>query len=427
MVTKMQICLVGLLVLLFAMSSLAGCGGGSDEPDENGSTSRPPVEKIKITIGNLTDITGPASNAMEEHNDRAVFDLVKYYNEGNLIPGVEIELINYDTVTNPSRFIPGYEWVREKGADIIFTPTSPPAEVVKPLADADGVPLFSSSMTTLQLDPPGWTFGRQQLNNVMMYTLLDWIAENDWDYETNGPAKIGTANWAAQTSEDFGNAMKEYAEAFPNRFQYVGSFFTALGTPNWGNEIEQLKDCDYIFPPHVGFSAPAFIREYRNAGYNAKFIGYEAHISFLDMMIEGAGWDAFDGMLVIMSTRGWNEEAPEIELAKELLEKYHGASELEEAMKYGGQKYIGPFEGWYGVFELIKEAVERVGVENYSNQALYDTAIQFSTQVGGNGWSWTETKRTNWEGLGIYALDAAKEEVIRIVPEWQPVVTDLTQ
>lgn len=418
--------ITGLLALLLSLSVLVACGSSNDE-EETAAATGGSQEELTIKLGNLSDLTGPSSSAVQGSNDKALKDLVRYYNDENLTPGVKLEIIDYDTVLNPGKFIPGYEWLRERGADIIVTTLSPAAEVIKPLADSDGVILFSAAMTTPLVDPPGWTFGRHSLDAVFIYTLLEWIAENDPDFPQDRPAKIGTANWAAQTSEDFGNALEEYADAHPDQFEFVGAFFTSLGTPQWGTQVDALKDCDYIFPPHVGFSAPAFIKEFRNAGYTAKFIGNEAHVAFLDMLIPGAGWEAVDGMLIISAIRGWKENSVEVELAREVLERYHGTSEFEEDMQYGGQQYVGPFQGWFGVLEVIKEAVESVGAEKFSNQALYDTAVQFSTEVSGNGWTWTETKRTNWTGLGISKLDADSEQIVRIAPEWQPAITDLAQ
>ena len=52
-------------------------------------TTIPHMTKI-IKIGNHTDVTGPASNAMQ-YITMALEDLVEYYNEQGIVPGIEFE------------------------------------------------------------------------------------------------------------------------------------------------------------------------------------------------------------------------------------------------------------------------------------------------------------------------------------------------
>jgi len=47
----------------------------------------------------------------------ALEDLVAYYNDSDLIPGVRLEVVVYDGQWDPARDIPGYEWLRGRGAD----------------------------------------------------------------------------------------------------------------------------------------------------------------------------------------------------------------------------------------------------------------------------------------------------------------------
>ncbi|NQT73005.1 MAG: ABC transporter substrate-binding protein [Chloroflexi bacterium] len=81
-------------------------------------TSTATQELVTITIGNLSDLTGVSSNAMGVVNI-ALEDTVEYYNERNLIPGVELEVITYDGQYNPSNDIPGYEWLKELAEPIV--------------------------------------------------------------------------------------------------------------------------------------------------------------------------------------------------------------------------------------------------------------------------------------------------------------------
>jgi len=76
-------------VLLLVPMLMMACGGSSDD---NGGPTLPPngtetPPLTKITIGNLTDKTGVASNALSVI-DKALEDMVEYANEQAIIPGV---------------------------------------------------------------------------------------------------------------------------------------------------------------------------------------------------------------------------------------------------------------------------------------------------------------------------------------------------
>ena len=176
--------------------------------------------------------------------------------------------------------------------------------------------------------PPGYVFSLGTVPQYDSYTQLKWIAENDWDWQTKGPAKIGGAAW----SEDFSNAqfsaMKEYASVHPDQFKWENGFLTDFKF-NWTAEVESLKDCDYVYPPvpmHV------FANEFRRNGYDAKFIGNDPHAGFLDIIDQGDYWDEIDGMLFIRGSRWWTEEGFLIDLTKQILFDNH-SNEAEEIMR----------------------------------------------------------------------------------------------
>ena len=124
----------------------------------------------------------------------------------------------------PSKHITGYEWLKEKGADLIFTPVPAAPAVLKPRCDKDEIVLFGASASREGYLPAGYTFCGSVLPDHMAYTYLKWIAENDWDYTTNGPAKLGTAGWTSPMYEDFKDAMEEYFITHPDQFEWVGGY-----------------------------------------------------------------------------------------------------------------------------------------------------------------------------------------------------------
>jgi len=220
---------------------LVACGDDEEENPSFEPTSSPsPVEDVVITIGNLSDLTGPSASAQNLIN-LALDDLVEYFNEENLIPGVILKTIVYDGQFDPSRDISGYEWLINKGADLIWTGVPPTAVTLQSRVDNDRMLLFSASIDLGAVTPSGYVFGPATPPRHEALTLLKWIAENDWDYESKGPAKIGGAGWDEVYTNEFFDAMKDYAESHPEQFEYVGGYLTNFSFI-WGPEVEALKD-----------------------------------------------------------------------------------------------------------------------------------------------------------------------------------------
>ena len=418
--------LVSVIMLLMVML-LGACDNGDDEdidtpalptasPTATTEPTDEPVEDIVIIIGNLSDLTGPASQVLKVLND-AVDDTVRYFNEQNLIPGIEVEVVTYDGQYDPSKDIPGYEWLKEKGADLIICPPASGVTLAA-FANRDEIPLFITSGNLEDLEPGGYAFSYGETTEWSAYTTLKWVAENDWDYETNGPAKIGVAGWSDGFTDKFQIAMKQYVDAHPDQYEWVGGHLVPMSTFTWGPEVDALKDCDYVVPPGIMFS---FVKEYRAAGHTAKFIGGAPQAAFMGMIDDAALWDEIDGMLFFNVTRWWNEEGTIIDLTKELLHKNHPDSA--ERMMRSGNGYLA-VANMVIVLELIKNAVETVGAENFSSQALYDAAGSYSLTVDGvERFSYNETKRGVTNYLGVYEARAADKNLFRVEPEWYPVVT----
>ncbi len=402
-----------LVVLLLVLPLLVACGDSEEKTEPTGPVTSP--EPVEIIIGNLTDKTGASANALAPI-DMALADAVAYYNDENMIPGVKLKVIEYDGAYKPSNDIPGYEWLKERGADLIFTNVPATPISLKSRVNRDKMVLFTSGGNRETITPPGYIFIPAILPEENAYTLLKWVSEKDPDFPTDRPAIIGGAGWSTPYNYALHDAMEEYAEAYPDKFQWAGSYTIDLGF-NWQTEIEALKDCDYVMLP---IAMVNFIKQYRQAGYTGKFIGSSAQLAFLYSIRDARVWDEFDGTLFVLPSGWWNEDTAIINLTKELLFKNHPDS-AEEIMQ-DGNAYIA-IDLINQILEIIAAAVETVGPENFDSQALYDAAQSYSQTVDGVVHaSFTETKRTSMDYLGVYEARAAQEDLFRVDEEWYPVV-----
>ncbi len=421
------LCIVILVIAFIFLSSLTGCSSSDNE--ENGETISIPTtsvdptvkptvepEPVKITIGNLTDITGPASHPFSIIT-MALEDIAGYYNDENLIPGVELEVISYDGQTDPSKDIPGYEWLREKGADFIFGAAPSASVSLKARVDKDHILFFAITPDENSLVPPGYVFCLgNTLGDYQSYTLLKWLAENDENFPKDRPAKVGCAFWAEGYGQSFLNGLEEYANAHPDQYEWEGGYLTNFSF-TWGPEADALKDCDYVMPPGL---MQNFIKDYRGAGYEAQFIGTDFQIAALDTISALDLWDEADGMIFIRPGHWWNEDGKLISLSKTLLHQNH-PDDAEYVMSTGpGYQMCG---GIYIMLEILRETIEATGPENFNSEVFYEKAQSYSmTMDDVQMHGYTETKRTSLDHMGIYRLDGAEQDLFRLVSEWIPIL-----
>ncbi|NQT71456.1 MAG: ABC transporter substrate-binding protein [Chloroflexi bacterium] len=382
--------------------------------------TEPVVEELKIKIGSLTDKTGQAAQALI-NVDQALKDNIEYFTEQGLFPeGLTVELMEYDTSYNQANFIPGYEYLREQGADIIVSSVPGSGEVLKSRVDEDGTVFFMLMATPPLYTPPGYIFSVNINSEAIMYTLLDWVEENDPNFPTDRPAKLGGLGAADPYVTGWIEGLNKYCENNAN-WEMEDTFVVDWTTMTFTPEIDALKDCDYIIPPTTGFAIPNFITEFRQAGHTATFLGSDAAIAYLGMIIDGAGWDIMDGMYFCLPYTWYTDDAEVIDIINYVFENYHSESEVGGLMWSGGA-YRGGFTQWRGVMLLIQEFLEENGLAAYNTDAFYEYLQSASIEIDGNVWDYSETDRQSWNSMGMLQADAATEGLVRVDDGWFPVV-----
>jgi len=369
---------VSCLMVLSVLATL--CLGCAEEEEEG---------RVTIVIGHPTDLTGPASPSTVVHIEYLDY-LIRYINEEDPIPGAKLEMLYYDTKYDPAREIPGYDWLRDRGAQVImsFIPTT--GEILKPFAQRDKIPILSAVPTTPMIDPPGWVFCANTPGRYSIKTLLDWVSENDWDY-AQGIPKIGLVGWLEPYQLDISSAVAEYCIDHPDQFQFVAAPLTPMGVLTWSGEIELLGDCDYVVPPSTGIGTTTFINQFRDAGWNGRFLCTDAITAFMGMVVDACGRESMEG------SHGWargpffNYPSPIVDLYEEVVNMYAPDKAAEGYFdQAGGVITFGNFL-WF--MDLIRAAIEEVGADNFDGEALYNTAISFKKTYEGHpeeGYSETE-------------------------------------
>lgn len=397
--------------LALALIAVLGVGCGGDEDGE----------EVTIVIGEVTDLTGATSISLRPVH-YAFKDVARYFNEEDLIPGVELKVATFDTSYNPAKDVPGYEWCRERGAELIMAALPITAEVLKPFAERDRVAVVSVSSTDPIIEPPGWVFTFSAPMGPEVKTLLKWISENHWDYQAEERAPtVGFLGWRVPAGLVLDHAFTEYIEAHPDKFEYGGSALAPGGTMHFMAEAEQVKDCDYIV--FIGITGAWFIRDYLAKGFDrAVFVGVGGTTSLRGFIVDMVGWEAVDGILTLEVCRQLGEPYPMVELAEELLRRYR-RDEADELIRTGNG-YTSAVANIYAMFQILQKAIEEAGAETFDGQAYYDAAVDFEVQREGYPrWYFTETDRSCIHDMAVYEWSAEKEDLVRR-SDWLALVTE---
>lgn len=412
-----KIALLSIVILLSMLPLFGACGGGEEETASPTKTTPPPTTRTVITIGNHTDLTGYAAVAMEMVN-AGFEDTVRHYNENNLIEGVQVKVVNYDGQLDPAKDRPGWEWLKEKGAQTIVAWFPSIGVTLQPLAEKDKIPLFIANAPSELIEKPGYMFLTSPRFEDAVWTLLEWVMANDWDYQTKGPAKIGMAADQGGNPTVLSAIFEKYARMYPERINWVGAQVVPTGTYNWQTAVEALKDCDYIYPPNI---MPLFLKDYVFAGYSkARFIGIDSHMAWFSILEDMGLWPKIDGMLFLTQSEWWGEDTEYQNLVEELIARYRSGSIKEIEKNPKGYNSVG---NAMMVLESIKNAAQAVGPENITPEAIYEGAQSMKLEFDGiQRFSFSETKRTAPDRMAIYRADGANKRCVR-VSEWFPLIT----
>ena len=399
-----KMAVISLVVLALLAVPLLGCGN-----KEEG--------KVTIRVGYITDYSGVAAPAFETIN-QCMEDLARYFNDEGLIPGVTLKIDSYDAMFSPARYVPALDWCRAKGDKIILTPDPQAATLLKSFAETYKVPIGTWMATDAMINPPGWVFCAGMNTVPMAKALLQWISDQ-WDYVAEGrKPKIATVGHTEASEIYLNEALTEYCQAHPDQFDLVGEYLEPFGTMIWSGQIVKVKDCDYVGFQDAQMTNAAFVRQLRESGSKATLFDLDASASVQSLFVQMCGWEALDGKISFFPWGFWSDTGLElVDLAKELLSRYR-SGEADDIISQGNG-YLAVYCP-YVFFNLIRQAVEEAGAENFDGQAFYDAAINFkATFQGYPEREFTETRRDFPREAAVYQWKADVEDVVRI-SNWLP-------
>ena len=400
------IALVLLGVLLATLSGLAGCA------KEEGA-------KKEIVFGFLWDVTGRAAFATTKFHT-SLKEYLRFTQEEDPIPGVEIKVVTYDTKSEPARVAPGYLWLQGKGAQIVSA-AAHDCEALLPRLEADEVPSIGLAALLSVIDNP-WTFFIYPPPEADIEVLMQWIMDS-WDYEKEGRRpKVGFVGYGGYSFYEFPRARaEEVAEANQDKIEWLGAEMPPVGAMTFAAEIAHLIDSDILICVLTGPPLASFAGEARERGFEGQFAGNATSFySFWDVVTDVVPLEDLDGTV----TTSWGPlRSEDVAGNRAIIEHVFGEieptrDERDDALRdWANGWHMGPI-----IMDSVRRAVAEVGAENIDGRVLRDMLAEFDMEMDGYGnrWYFLEDCKSLTRTIKMAQYRSAEDDWVSIGDYYQP-------
>jgi ABC-type branched-subunit amino acid transport system substrate-binding protein len=374
----------------------------------------------EITAGVILDITGPLAMCGQP-NYVAIQDTFQDANDRNLIPGVTLKTVVYDTKYNAAKTAPAYHYCKSKGADVIFAIYLQDVEAVKPLAEEDEIPVVAYNSSVLTTSLPSWTFSQTPLVEDIARSSIQWIVDQ-WDYKKEGRApNIATIAWDNALGNTYVTSAESYVKeaAIKGKVNWVGKIIVPPRTVDYVQPTRTINEWETDWLA-VGCIPPASIpiMKLRKANnYTFKMLWGDWSQVMWGFVKARAG-DAIPGHYWISTFGWWNQPDPGIKRAWDMMNKYRKHEEIEKLRMNEGVEYLIGVVVADAVVEAVKMAVAEVGKNKVTGKVIYEQLQQLRLDTQGlvSPMTFTKTKRTGCDLVRVYKMGADCEP--QVVTDW---------
>ena len=373
---------LGLVVLLLlALPLAAAC-----EPKEN----EPPVEKTVLVgyIGDFSGATALASGRLWT----AAREFFKWANETNYLPGVTVTWTEEDDRYDPGQVPIAYRNIMTKEPMVLFTMRAATSAVLKPLVDRDKIPVlsFTGSVATAQ-EPVGYVFQESFVPEINFNVFLNYVADT---WEGSKPARIASLSWDTDDGRQHINSGVDTAAELGIDFKREYAEIAPPGTMDLKTYLIRIQELnpDYIFFPLPGPATGSAVKAMATMGMDTKKAVYIVMSGggMYQELTSVAGEELTWGGTLVMADYAYSD--PLITEDQERLKSFMENSEYGWDAKYHVNA-VSFYTSAKILYEGLRIAIEDVGIENLSREALYnalqkinnfDTGVSLPVTFGPN-------------------------------------------
>lgn len=376
-VTKFFLLFAGLL--LVGTSVVAGCGGSSEE---------------KVIVGFLGDFSGSSATTCDELK-KGMDDYLKVMEEKNPIPGIQIDVITFDSRLDYGRVKSGYLDLRNRGSDIILDYNSMYTVQIWEDHGRDKLPsfCFNNEPEVLGKD---YMFSFSNDYQTEAAAIGEWLVKDWWQLRgQTRPIKIGYVGLSGLRSEgQMGDVLENQAIASPDKMILTRTTIPAGTQAGFVNEINKLKGSDVIVVNLVGPPMASFINEARLRGYTGELFGTTiSFMGFWNLVRASTDLSGVDGARAIHAQMLWSDETTFVNEIRDSLNRFRSGAELEKLSS--STSYPSGYMFMMILAELIRHTADKVGPENVNGEAIWASAQEIEIDVPGWGEKFKVDDETN--------------------------------
>lgn len=295
--------------------------------------------------------------------------LYKWVNDTNYIPGIKIEYVTEDDRYDRAQIVTCYKRLQEKNPLVIQFYTGDNAEVLKPLAERDKIPVVGYGGGTLAVEPPGWTFVTVCMYDCQSVANIKFVSET-WDMVKMGrKAKYVHSGWDNAMGKTGVEPSKLYCAKLPN-VEFAAAEIVPPRTTDMSAVAIRLKDLnpDYVWMALIAPPSSSLVKSAKGLGMDTKkFIWGDYSTFMFDTVLRVLTPADLEGCLASTSFYYKSMNTPELKRMFELWDKYVGRKPYPPEI--GMQVGYNPAQV---IVEGIKRAVAKVGADKLNGTAVYE-------------------------------------------------------
>jgi len=315
----------------------------------------------KVKVGFSICYTGPAAEKGRPMGN-AKLDCIKYINEElGGVAGHQIEVVWRDNAYDAAKAVTIVNELIDRDCLLFTTNTSGMMTASMEIANRAEFPGFAVFSAPALTHPPQHIYGQMPDYGDDWAAFAEYYLENIWQ----GTGKPKMAMHLLNNSTGYGARDASKALADELGIEIVA---TEEHTPTTMSEIESLTRIKALEPDVLYISSTPqptsiIVKNAVELGlYPGITIGC-GHASFTSALVELAGADVTEGVYGVYPTVNWGDDVPAMAKMTEYCQKYHPDD-------YGNMDYITCWAEGLIVAEILRLAIENVGVDNLTPQAV---------------------------------------------------------
>jgi len=350
----------GVLIMAAAPLLSGGCAGGGG----------------KVKVGFSICYTGIAAEKGRPMGNGKL-DCIKYINEElGGVAGQEVEVIWRDNEYDAAKAATIINELMDKGCLLFTTNSSKMMGASKEIANRAEFPGFAVFSSPSLTNPPQHIYAQMPDYGDDWAAFARYYLDNIW--EGSGVPRMALHLLNNTT----GSGARDAAEALAGDLG-IELVASEEHTATTVSEIESLTriralNPDVLFISSTPQPTSIIMKDAGDLGmYPGMTVGC-AHASFTSELVELAGADTVEGVYGVYPTVNWDDDVPAMAKMTEYCQQYHPED-------YGNMDYITCWAEGLIVAEILRLAIENVGVDGLTPQAVEEYGFKMldNFDVGG--------------------------------------------